>query len=399
LLAVFAAILSGAVQVHAAPSQPSRFLLIFEMSSAQKKNLSTVRETLDKLLANNVQNELSPDDDLAVWTVDQDLHTGGFPLASWSPDDSTMYADRLDEFLGRQKYTRHATLAALQPLLNRVVKHSDRLTVLVFCDTQSRLLGTPYDAGVNEIITNATARAKGKIGPMILVLRAYHGEYIGCSVNRAAALSFPQFPPPPKPEPPPVAVKPAPASGPAPVVPPASGPVVTPVPAMIIVGTNISTNIPSAASAPASVSVPAPAPAPSPSVPSPVNVPASVNPPHAVNAMTAVATPAAPPVALTPKPVPAPSAPAAHETASVSPVSPTPSPAVTPAPLLPEPVVAHANADAATPSSSSYFRPMWIGGGALVVAIALIVFLVFRARRPRSSLITSSMNHPPDRRG
>src|ERR1039457_1085065 len=68
--------------------EPGRFLLVFETSPALKKNLPAVRQTLNVLFASNLQNEMQENDDLAVWTADQDLHTGTFPLASWSPADA-----------------------------------------------------------------------------------------------------------------------------------------------------------------------------------------------------------------------------------------------------------------------------------------------------------------------
>lgn len=347
--------------------EPGRFLLVFETSPALKKNLPAVGQTLDVLFASNLQNEMQENDDLAVWTVDQDLHTGAFPLASWSPADAVMYSARLKDFLGRQNFTRYASLTALQPLLNRVVKNSERLTVLIFCDGQGRLLGTPYDSGVNEIITNAAAKTKAVQPPFVLVLRSYQGEYLGCSVNRSTPLNFPNFPPPPKPEPPP-AVKPAPVLAPA---------AVTPVPALIIVGTNAGTNLAAPTKLP-----PPPAPAP----PSITNPPATNTPVPAAKMVAAPVT--NPPPVSNPrapvKPAPAP-APVAAAPAITTPTSP--------------PAALHSNAAATTAeetaSDTGTQWPMLLGGGLLAAAIALVAWLALRARRPRGSLITSSMQDDP----
>ena len=243
-----------ATGARAAAPEPGRFLLVFETSPVLKKNLPAVKQTLDLLFSSNLQHELQDNDDVAVWTVDQDLHTGTFPLASWSPEDAQMYSERLKDLLGRQKFSRHAGLAAVQPLLNRVVKTSEKLTVIVFCDGQSNLLGTPYDSGVNTIIKKARAESKGAPGLFILVLRSYQGQYLGCSVNRMPGpLDIPKFPAPPKPEP--VVVKPAPPAPPAPA----------PVPALIIVGTKVGTNLAQLTKpVPIPVPIPAPIPAPTP---------------------------------------------------------------------------------------------------------------------------------------
>ena len=410
--------------------QPGRFLLIFETSSVLKKNLPWVRQTLNDLLAANLQSEIQDNDDLAVWTVDQSLHPGQFPLASWDPNDAAMYGDRLGEFLGQQKYSRHVDLAAVQPLLNRVAKNSERLTVLIFCTTQSRLLGTPYDSGVNETITNMAAKIKGGPVPLLLVLRSYHGDYLGCSVNRSAPLNFPKFPAPPP--------EPAPATNPPVVaaVPPVVRPAAPVVPPLIIIGTNHAT---ATKPVPAPVSPPIAAPA-SPPVTAPTPPPTTAPvPPPATNEVATTATPPTPVTiaaptnaALPPSPPPEP----APKVVSAPPTNPAPMPAPTTAPLpAPPPVKAPPvstpilqTAPTSAPEPTATILPpervasnpppiarppnptgpavdgnaaeggfpwLWVVGGGAVAAAALVIWLAARARRPRSSLITSTMRDDP----
>jgi len=359
--------------------QPGRFLLIFDNSPMLKKNLPQIRQTLDKLFANNLQHEIQDNDDLGVWTVDQSLHTGEFPLASWSPADSAMYAERLGDFLDQQKSTRHASLANVQPLLNRVAKNSERLTVLIFCD--SRLLGTPYDSGVNEIITNTAARAKGAPAPLILVLRAYHGVYLGCSVNRSETLNFPKFPPPPKPEPPPV-VKPAAVPAPPPVV----RPVAISVPSLIIVGTNAVTNVSAVSKASAALA------------PLPGALVTNATPTNAVPTNTTIPLPpAAPPNGVGLPPVNLmPTAATQQKTSPPAPmaVAVPPPPAVvnltSPPAVWPASLAESGTENRPTGTSHRWF---WAIGGGALAAVGLTGWLVIRARRPRSSLITSSMQN------
>jgi hypothetical protein len=390
----------------AGAQQPGRFLLIFETSPTLKKNLPFVRQNLDRLFASNLEHEIQPGDDLAVWTVDQSLHTGTFPLANWSADETGMYAERLNDFLDQQKYTRHATLTLVQPMLNRVVKNSERLTVIIVCDGQSPLTGTPYDSGVNDIITNSAAKIKNRGVPYMLVLRAYQGQYLGCSVNRTSLLNFPKFPPPPTPEPPPVVSKAAPVVNQeaAAAAPPVSGPIVAPVSALIIVGTNAGTNLPTATMKPA---VPAPAPAPAINLPATNTVvsaalvpaavavtgPAPVTPPKVASGALSNPPPRVPPPLASPLPVPGvvaqktsapPSAVVATSTLA-GPVNP---------PVVPESRPAGALAENA-PNDRGYVWSLTIGGGALVAAAALVMWLVARSRRPRGSLITRSLQEDP----
>jgi hypothetical protein len=362
---------------RAGAAESGRFLLVFETSPGLKKNLPLVEQTLDGLFSSNLQHEMRENDDLAVWTVDQALQPGTFPLANWSPDDAQVYSARLKDFLEHQKFTRHASLAALQPLLNRVVKSSERLTVLIFCDGQSQLAGTPYDSGVNEFLKKKPADGKVRPAMCILVLRSYRGEYLGCSVNRSEPLDFPKFPPPPKPEPP--MVKPAPIIAPT-VVAPAIVPA-APVPALIIIGTKVGTN-PSAltelasqpkvqpatnppATSPAIVSNPPPPATPAPATDSIIQKISTPEPPPP--AAPAVAAPTNPPIAM--------SSPANLPTASNSTAAATPA--------------------VDTSSDTGFQRLILIGCGLLVAALGLVVWLATRSRRPRGSLITSSMQDDP----
>jgi len=370
-----------ATGLRAAENQSSRFLLIFETSPVIKKNLPALRQTLGNLFACNLQDELRTGDDLAVWTVDQSLHPAAFQMVSWDSDEAELYTDRLNEFLGKQQFTRHATLAGIQPALNRVVKSSERLTVLIFCDSEDRLAGTPYDRGVNDTITNTAARLKGPATPFIIVLRAHHGQYIGFSVNRSGRLSFPNFPPPP-PQPPPAPVTVTVART-VPFLPPmpVSGPMVTPVPALIIVGTNAGTNLAAVMKA-AAQATPEPPPVQTQPAPSPA----------------VLAAPAALPfrpvqTAQPGQPLPAPAtAPAA--TSTVAPGAEPAAPANAQNTLFSNPVAGPAE-DESKPSGSSPDLLWFLGGGALAAAAALGLWLVVRARRPRGSLITSSMQNDP----
>jgi hypothetical protein len=370
------------------PPQPNRFLLIFETSPGMKKNLPFVRQMLGSLFASNIQGEMKSGDDLAVWTVDATLHTGTFPMESWSPDEAEDYAVRLHEFLEHQKYHRNASLAAVQPLLDHVVKTSDHLTVLIFCDSESRLIGTPYDSGANDIITNAAARLKGNEAAFIVVLRAYHGEYLGCSMNRSGLLNFPKFPAPPPPQPPaPVVVKQT--TPPVPV----PGPVVKPIPALVIVGTNAGTNVsalatlppPSPVTTPASVSTtPAPAviPQPAPVAPAPFTpqpIPAPAPPPTTTPAPTTTAS-ASPPV----------SSPATENSSPASPAT-----ASSPATSGESTTSATVAAGTGTGPDTGVLVPLVIAGGAILAAIGIVVWLLLRNRRPEGSLISSSMQDDP----
>jgi hypothetical protein len=239
----FFALLAGFFLIPGLRAQPAdlvadnRLLLIFDTSSDMKKRLPEVRIGLDEALATGMGGNLQPGDSIGVWTFDQELHAGQFPLQSWVPESGAIIASNIIAFVGKQHYERKTSFDVLQTALNRVVQNSERLTVLIFCDGETEISGTPFDGGINQIFQKQRSRLKRAKRPFIIVMRAQLGDYAGCTVNfPPLPMSFPAFPPlPPPPAPPEPA--PEPASTPPPA-PPAT------LPPLIIVGTHVGTNFP-----------------------------------------------------------------------------------------------------------------------------------------------------------
>ncbi|HEX3889411.1 MAG TPA: hypothetical protein VHX90_01055 [Verrucomicrobiae bacterium] len=243
---IFAVLLAGFFLIPAARAQPAgqravdnRFLLIFDASADMKKRVPMVQKALDNLFLTSLGKQLQPGDSVGVWTFDQDLRTGQFPLQDWFPEDAATIAADINSFIGKQHYSKTTRFDALQPLLNRVAQDSDRLTVLIFCDGETAMSGTPFDSGINQIFQQRQALQKTARQPFIIVLRAQLGQYVGCTVDfPPVPVNFPAFPPLPPP--------PAPTNQP----PPAPPPKRVAIQSIIMIGTNSETKPPPAPPAP-----------------------------------------------------------------------------------------------------------------------------------------------------
>jgi hypothetical protein len=223
------ALLLLSLPIHAQDS-PNRFLFVFDTSSDMKDRIKAEQFEITQLLVTSMNGELHAGDSIGVWTFDQTLHAGQFPLATWSPDNASEIADSLNKFLREQHYSKATGFAALQPVLNTVIKSSPRLTVIIFSDGEDSINWTPYNDGINQMFAQRKANQTKARQPFILVLRSQLGQYIGCTMNfPPGMLNLPDFPP--LPQPPPVQAAPAPAPVPEPA-PPAVKP-------LIMIGTNI----------------------------------------------------------------------------------------------------------------------------------------------------------------
>ncbi len=288
---IFAVLLAGiflAPALRAQPAAPnvdSRFLLVFDTSSAMKRRVPAVQKALHEILAAVTNGPLHSGDTIGVWTFDQELHKGQFPLQRWEPDNAGMIASNITVFVGKQRYTKTTRFDALLPLLNQVVKGSERLTVLIFCDGQGEIHDTPYDPGINQIFQQRQSERQKERLPVVIGLRSQLGRYIGCMVSfPPQPVSLPQFPPlPPPPAPP------APTPPERPVA----------VPSLIIVGTTITNSVPPPALKPALTNPPPTPPMVITSTPPPV-VTNEVKPPDEAPLMQTSAVPAQPEIAAVP---------------------------------------------------------------------------------------------------
>ena len=306
----------------------SRFLFVFDTSKSMKPRLESVEIQLKKLLATSLNGQLHVGDSIGVWTFGQDLRTKEFPLQVWDPDNAVGIASNLVKFVGRQSYGKASRLEVLQPLLNRVVQDSERLTVVIFTDGGSKISGTPSDDAINHFLQENSAQQKKAREPLVIVLRTQLGAYVGTAGSLPPqSVSVPPFPPLPQPPPPP-APKPTNAPPPAPVV------IGKP---LIIIGKK-----------PAPIVVPPPVTNPPPVIPPPV-VP--------TNAVVVVTNPVVAKI--------------------IDPVPTNLPPALAAVPVNPD-------------SGSQSF--LFVGGGLLAAALVLGVVVGLRFRRKEASLISQTMD-------
>jgi hypothetical protein len=238
---VLAVLLAGVFLAPALRAQPAaqrvdnRFLLIFDTSSNMKRRLPALQKALNEMLAAGTNGQLHSGNSIGVWTFDQDLHTGQFPLQYWMPENAPIIASNITKFVNKQHYSKKTGFDALQPLLNQVVHNSERLTVLIFCDGKGEIHGTPYDPGINKVFQERQGEWQEERLPIVIGLRVQHGQYTGCMVSfPPQPVNLPEFPPLPE-------VAQAPSNADASV---SSNLAQSSVPSLIIVGTTITNHVP-----------------------------------------------------------------------------------------------------------------------------------------------------------
>lgn len=214
---------------------PQRWLLIFDTAATMKKFLPATTAELQNLFFDSISGQIRAGDSIGVWTFGKKLSAGEYPQLTWMPAQAAADAASLTIFLNNQHYVDKTTYAALHPALDKVIAHSQRLTVIIFCDGRDNLKLTPYDKEINQTFREIKAVRKDIKVPFVLVVRTQEGQFVGATVNvPPGSLDLPPFPLLPQP------VETVPAN---PAQPPVNAPPpVVPAPSLIIVGTNVLTN-------------------------------------------------------------------------------------------------------------------------------------------------------------
>jgi hypothetical protein len=338
-------------------SSPERFLIIIEASSDMEKRALNVQRSVGLLLSRTLREELQRGDTIGLWTYDQELHTGKFPLQRWLPTAGKEIILATVQFVQQMHYARQARLDPVMAQLKSLVADSDKLTVILISSGNEAPTGTPFDEQIAEVFKLNVSEQRKQAMPFVTILRSLHGKFVGFKVNTPPwPFEVPAYPVQAEtvlPTPAPTNAT-TPAKAEAAPRPPAAKPIIILQPA----------------SAPAERTNTL-LPASSPPAPSVVKSPPTEAPPNP----PAVA-------AVTPPPVEMPIAPPPVERTSSPPAQP-PSPVPSPATVAP-----------VQPAMKTPVVPILIGAGVVVLGISLWCFLLVKRAReqPRVSLISRSMN-------
>ena len=197
-LAIALALIAGAFPLAGGPAGSSgRYLVIVDTSRSMRHRSKAMLQTVEGLLNSGMQGELSGGETLGLWTFNQDLYTGRFPLQVWASQEQEAIARRTLDFLKAQGCEKRPSLDKVIPALEEVVKSSGLITIILISAGDAKMRGTPFDDPINEYYARwYSEQQKGQV-PLVTVLRAWNGKMTGWSVRPAAGpVEFPPLPPP-----------------------------------------------------------------------------------------------------------------------------------------------------------------------------------------------------------
>jgi hypothetical protein len=172
-----------AAQTNAPPG--NRFLLIVDTSKAMERRAGAVLQSVQDLFQNGLAPRLAAGDTLGVWTFNQQLFTGRFPLQHWWTTNGPEIQNRVLGFLREQKYENLSSLDSVLPALHGLIRQSPALTVILISDGSDAIRGTPFDEAINGVFNKWSATQRKANLPLLTLLSARNGGVADFSVSPA----------------------------------------------------------------------------------------------------------------------------------------------------------------------------------------------------------------------
>ena len=166
-----------------APLPSNRYLLVVETSRSMQRRADGVVQTAQDLLMSGLGGQLRRGDTLGVWTYNENLYAGRFPLQTWSPESQKDITLHTLAFLKGQKYEKQARFDKVLPALSGVIKASPLITVILISSAEDKIHGTPFDDRINGFYLKwHDAQQKARM-PFVTVLRGQEGVFADFTVN------------------------------------------------------------------------------------------------------------------------------------------------------------------------------------------------------------------------
>lgn len=162
-----------------------RYLLIFETSRAMQRRSDNAVKLAADLVESGLNGQMQTGDTLGIWTYNETLSAGKFPLARWSADTSEQIAKSARQFLSREKFEKQADFHPVMVALNTIARNSPYLTIIVISTGEDEMSGITFASRINESYNVWKAEQQKAKMPFVTVLRARRGQFAGYSVTPA----------------------------------------------------------------------------------------------------------------------------------------------------------------------------------------------------------------------
>ena len=168
----------------------NRYLLVVETSGAIAKLEHGGRQAVFDLIYSGIEGRLHPGDTFGIWTFQEDVSAGVFPIQAWDPEQKLELASRAGLYLKQQPYKGKASLDTALARVSALIRNVKDVNIIIVCSAEAKL-NEPF-----PLWEHKSDQAKEGKKPVVLTLAAVEGRIAQRGVTiEGEALALP-YPPP-----------------------------------------------------------------------------------------------------------------------------------------------------------------------------------------------------------
>jgi hypothetical protein len=178
-------------------SDGERFLFIVETSNESRRFEEANRQAVFDFVVGGVNDQMRSGDTFGIWTYNDQVRSGEFPMTVWESADSLEIAGQAAGFLQKQKYSKEPNLKAVVGELRQLAERVGDFNVFIISTGRERVQGTPFDQNINNAY-EAYAKRPSKLArkPLVTGFVVRKGRPIRASVVLAGdRVTLPARPP------------------------------------------------------------------------------------------------------------------------------------------------------------------------------------------------------------
>jgi hypothetical protein len=172
-----------------------RCLLVVETSKAMQRRTAGVNNAIQELLRSEMKGQLRDGDTLGLWTFNDELAAGQFPLQHWSASSSGEITAQVQSFLSAITNEGPARIEKVLGPVQQLLAKSELMTVILVTSGEQPITGSPFDDQINEIYRLWAAEQQRTQMPFLTLLRSTQGRVMAFAVTPAPwPLEMPALP-------------------------------------------------------------------------------------------------------------------------------------------------------------------------------------------------------------
>ena len=162
--------------------QEGRLLFVVEVSAATDNDRTTIRNSMRSILESGLGGHMQYGDTIGLWVYGEKVNTE-FPMTMWTHEHLQDVENAIDFWMTKQKFKGRADFSQVVPPLQKVIKASQKLTIIWISSGDGQITGTPFDKEIAELHKEFAPDFRKQHVPFVTLLAVRKGSVVDFTVN------------------------------------------------------------------------------------------------------------------------------------------------------------------------------------------------------------------------